>query len=247
MMTTTVTDSSINSRTILLLGNDKFNKLKNSHVLIAGLGGVGGYAVEQLCRAGVGELTIVDADTVNESNINRQIIALTSTVGKSKTELFAQRIRDINPAIKLNIVKKFIKDDDISNLLQSNTYDYAIDAIDTLAPKVRFILECLNLNIPLVSAMGAGGKINPENIKVADIDKTYNCNLSRMVRKRLHRIGIRTGFKAVFSTEKIKKEAVIIEASENKKTNVGTISYMPAMFGLYCASEAINYLINNPV
>ncbi len=235
----------INSRTILLLGKANVNKLKKSHVLIAGLGGVGGYAVEQLSRSGIGELTIVDADTVNESNINRQIIALTNTVGKNKTDLFAERIKNINPNIKVNVVKKYIKDEEITNLLQRYNYDFVIDAIDTLAPKVKFISECMRMQFPFVSSMGAGGKMNIEKVKIADISKTYNCGLARMVRKRLYRVGIRKGFEVVFSTEKIIKEAIITEPSENKKTTVGTISYMPAVFGLYCASVAIKFLINS--
>ncbi len=232
------------SRTALLLGTEKLDKLRNSHVLIMGLGGVGGYAAEQLCRAGIGELTLADADVVNESNINRQIIALGSTIGKPKTDVLAQRLKDINPEIKLNLVTEFIKDELTAKLLDASQFDYVLDCIDTLAPKTFFIQEVMKRNIPMVSSMGAGGRLDPALVKLSDISKTYNDGLARMLRKRLHKIGIRTGFKAVFSPEPISGE-LIYEQSQNKNTNIGTISYMPAIFGLYMASAALRDLISD--
>jgi len=231
------------SRTVLLLGEKSFKKLQNAHVLIVGLGGVGGYAAEQLARAGIGKLTLIDADTVNESNLNRQIIALHSTVGKNKTDILEIRLKDINP--KIEVIKKqvFITHENIKTLMQDIKPDYVVDAVDTLMPKVNLINTCLKHNIPLVSSMGAGGRFNPEKVHIADIADTYNCGLARMLRKRLHKFGIRTGFKAVFSSEKVKPEHIILEESKNKKTNVGTISYMPAIFGLFCASVVIQDLI----
>jgi tRNA A37 threonylcarbamoyladenosine dehydratase len=230
------------SRTILLLGNEKFEKIINSHVLVVGLGGVGGYAVEQLCRAGIGEITIIDADIVNESNINRQIIALKSTAGKLKTEIFEQRLKDINPEVKINSISEFFTPKHFETFFNNKKFDYVVDAIDTLAPKISLIKACLANKIPLVSSMGSGGKFNPTEVKISDISKSYNCHLARFVRKRLHKTGITKGFKVVFSSEITNKEAIVLEKSENKNSNVGTISYMPAMFGLYCAYAVLSDL-----
>jgi len=232
------------NRTILLIGEKKFQKLQNAHVLIAGLGGVGGYAAEQMARAGIGKLTLIDADVVNESNLNRQIIATQSTIGKLKTDAFESRFKDINPDIK--IIKKniFFTCENIEKIIQTSKPDYVVDAVDTLMPKVNLIKTCLDLNIPLVSSMGAGGRMDSEKIKIADISETYNCGLARMLRKRLHKFGIRNGFKAVFSSEKVERKVIIEEESRNKKTNVGTISYMPAVFGMFCASVVIQDLID---
>lgn len=232
------------SRTILLLGEEKFKTLQNAHVLIVGLGGVGAYAAEQICRAGVGKLTIIDADFVKKSNINRQIIALNSNLGKDKTEVLSNRLKDINPDIEIKKIKVFLTEENVEEILLQNKINYVIDAIDTLTPKVDLIKTCLKHNIPLVSSMGAGGKINPEKVHISDISETFNCGLARMLRKRLHRTGIRTGFKAVFSSEKINSEVVIVEESRNKKTNSGTISYMPGIFGMFCASTVIRDIID---
>jgi len=230
------------SRTVLLVGEEKFNKLQNSHVLIVGLGGVGGYAVEQLARAGIGKLTIIDADVVNKSNLNRQIIALNSTIEKDKIEVISNRLKDINPDIKINAFKTFISEENVASILEKQSPDYVIDAIDTLMPKVELIKNCLEQNIPIVSSMGAGGRFDAEKIHITDISKTYNCGLARMLRKRLHKIGIRTGFKAVFSSEKVDKQSIIKEESRNKITNLGTISYMPGIFGMFCASVVLQDL-----
>jgi len=231
------------SRTVLLLGEDKFSKLQKSHVLVVGLGGVGAYAAEQLCRAGISKLTIIDADIVNESNLNRQIIALHSTIQKDKIEVVSQRLKDITPKINIDAFKTFISGENIGTILQEQKPDYVIDAIDTLMPKVELIKNCLKQNIPIVSSMGAGGRYDIEKIHIADISKTYNCGLARMLRKRLHKNGIRTGFKAVFSSEKVNAESIIIEESRNKKTNLGTISYMPATFGMFCSSVVLQDLL----
>ena len=231
------------SRTILLIGEDKFKKLQNSHILIVGLGGVGGYAAEQLARAGIGKLTIIDADVVNESNLNRQIIALNSTINKDKIDIAEKRLKDINSEIEITAIKTFISEENINEIIKPQQFDYVIDAIDTLMPKVELIKTSLKNNIPIVSSMGAGGRVDIEKVHIANIEDTYNCGLARMLRKRLHKIGIRTGFKAVFSSEKINKDALIEETSRNKKTNLGTISYMPAIFGLHCASVVLNNLI----
>jgi len=231
-------------RTRLLL-KDRLSALENAHVLVVGLGGVGAYATEMLCRAGIGTLTLVDADTVDCTNRNRQLPALISTEGRLKTDIMQERLLDINSDLKLHILSEFLRDERIAEVLDMNRYDYVVDAIDSLSPKTFLIVETLKRNIPLVSAMGAGGKIDPSKVRVADISKTYCCPLACYVRKRLRRMGITNGFKAVFSTE-IRMDNVSREdgQSQYKRTTVGTISYMPAVFGCWCASVCINDLIN---
>lgn len=232
-------------RTELLLGKDALEKLKTKHVLVVGLGGVGAYAAEQICRAGIGEMTIVDADVVDETNINRQLIALTSTIGNPKSELLKERLLKINPDLKLHVIQEYIKDESTEELLNRANFDYVLDAIDTLSPKVFLIFQVLQKKYPLISAMGAGGKLDPSQIQVVDIKKTYQCKLAFIVRKRLHNLGIRSGFKAVFSPEVVPEHAIVIDSnpSMNKLSVVGTISYMPAMFGCYMAAEVIKDLI----
>ena len=232
-------------RTELLLGQEKLQRLQQSHVLVVGLGGVGAYAAEMLCRAGVGELTIIDADSVHASNRNRQLIALKSNEGAKKVELMARRLKDINPHIRLHALDEFIRDERIFEILETS-HDYIADAIDTLAPKIFLIKTALERNIPIISSMGSGGKTDPAMIRVVDFSETYNDKLARMLRKRLHKLGVYTGFKVVFSHEKTKKEAVkFVENEANKKTTVGTISYMPPLFGSFMAAEIIRSLISD--
>lgn len=232
-------------RTNLLLGTEKLEKLNKSHVLVVGLGGVGAYAAEMVARAGVGRMTLVDADVVSLSNINRQLVALHSTVGVAKAEILASRLRDINPEIQLSVIQQYIKDDATAQLLDMDRYDYVVDAIDTLSPKVALIKGCLDRGYPLVSSMGAGAKLDPTKVEVADIGKTHHCPLAHMLRKRLHKLGIRRGFRAVFSPEEPIEGAMIICEEQNKKSMVGTISYMPAAFGLAAASVVIRGLIDD--
>ena len=229
-------------RTELLLGKAAVERLKNKHVLVVGLGGVGAYAAEMIARSGVGRMTIVDGDTVSISNINRQLPALHSQVGRSKAEVMAERLRDINPDIQLTVVDEFIKDERMVQLLE-NKYDYVVDAIDTLSPKVFLICHSVRLGLKIISSMGSGGKTDPTKLQIADISKTYNCKLARAIRKRLHRKGIDKGVTVVFSTELTDKAAVVeVDDEENKKSTVGTISYMPALFGIFCASKVVRDL-----
>lgn len=230
-------------RTQLLFGDEKCAILRKSNVVVVGLGGVGAYAAEMIARAGVGRMTIADADVVSESNINRQLIALHSTIGRSKAWLMAERLRDINPDIELTVVNRYIKDDETYALLDSAHFDYAVDAIDTLSPKLALIKGCIDRGIPVVSSMGAGAKTDPTQMEIADISKTHHCPLAHMLRKRLHKIGIRSGFQAVFSPEPIREGAMILCEEQNKKSNVGTISYIPALFGIGCASVVIRDLV----
>ena len=238
--------SKIYAGTSLLIGSEALNKLRKVHILIVGLGGVGGYALEQLSRAGIGEFTIVDDDVVNESNINRQIIANYSVIGENKTDIFERRIKEINPDTIVHKKNIFLTDDESFKFINKQEYDYVVDAIDTLRPKVNLIAKCLELNLRVVSSLGSGGKTDPKQVQVTDISKTYNDGLARMLRKKLHKKGIHTGFKTVFSPEEIPKHAIVQEFSRNKKTKVGTISYMPAIFGIYCAYVVIDELTKNP-
>ncbi|MDL2296622.1 tRNA threonylcarbamoyladenosine dehydratase [Bacteroidales bacterium OttesenSCG-928-B11] len=232
-------------RTELLLGREKLDRLRNRHVLVVGLGGVGAYAAEQIARAGVGEMTIVDADNVDHSNRNRQLPALVTTVGKPKIEVMKERLLQINPELKLHAIQEFIRDEGTGELLDSAPFDYVVDAIDSLAPKVFLIYFAMQRNMKIISAMGAGGKMDPSLVQVADIKKTYQCKLAHALRKRLHRLGVRSGFKAVFSPEIVPESAVKIEAdpSINKLSVVGTISYMPAIFGCFAAATVIRELV----
>ena len=238
----TMTDNWL-ERTELLLGPEKLATLRRAHVLVVGLGGVGAYAAEMIARTGVGRMTVADADTVSLSNIYRQLVALHSTVGLPKAEVLAARLRDINPAIELTTVEKYIRDEETYALLDAARYDYVVDAIDTLSPKLALIAATLERGMPLVSAMGAGAKTDPTRMEIADISKTHHCPLAHMLRKRLHKIGIRSGFRAVFSPEPIREGAMILCEEQNKKSNVGTISYLPALFGIGCASVAIRSLL----
>lgn len=231
-------------RTSLLIGEEGVAKLKGSHVLVVGLGGVGAYAAEQLARAGVGKMTIVDGDTVNVTNRNRQLLALESTIGRPKAEVMAERIRDINPDIELEVINQYMKDEAIIELV-SHPYDYIVDAIDTVAPKVFLLYYAKQNNQRIVSSMGAGGKFHPEMIQVADISQSHHCRLAFYIRKRLHRLGVQDGITVVFSPEPVDDSAILknVENEQNKVSNVGTISYIPAAFGIFCASVVINGLL----
>ena len=230
-------------RTELLFGAEKCERLRRASVLVVGVGGVGAYAAEMVARAGVGRMTVADADTVSESNINRQLVALHSTVGRPKVAVLAERLRDINPQIDLREVERYIRDEETALLLDSERFDYVVDAIDTLSPKLALIEECLRRGIPLVSSMGAGAKTDPTKLEIADIGATHHCPLAHMLRKRLHKRGIRSGFRAVFSPEPVRPGAMIVCEERNKKSNVGTVSYLPALFGIGCASVVIRGLV----
>ena len=232
-------------RTELLFGEGKLQKLKSAKVLIVGLGGVGAYAAEQLCRAGIGNMTIVDGDVVEPSNRNRQLPALISNTGKPKAEIMAARFRDINPEINLTVVNDFIRDEKTTELLKSQSFDYVVDAIDTLSPKVFLVYHALQLGLKVVSSMGAGGKIDPTQLRIDDISKSHHCKLARMMRKRLSRMGVKKGVKVVYSPEEIDEKAVREEDGQNKKSTVGTISYMPPIFGCFIASVVIRDLVSD--
>ncbi len=229
-------------RSELILGSEKLKKLKDARVLIVGLGGVGACAAEMICRAGVGFITIADGDIIHPTNRNRQLHALKSTERMSKVKVMGKRLKDINPALHLTVIEENIRDERMIEVL-GTPFDYIIDAIDTLSPKVFLLYHSVMKGIPVVSSMGAGGKFDPTRIVVADISVTTACSLARMLRKRLHRLGIREGVTAVYSPEVIDKSKVIASTGErNKASIVGTISYMPPAFGIACASVVIRDL-----
>jgi tRNA A37 threonylcarbamoyladenosine dehydratase len=231
------------NRTELLFGNVKLEKLKKANVLVVGLGGVGAYAAEQICRAGIGKMTIVDGDVVEATNRNRQLPALISNTGRQKAEILADRFRDINPEIELTIINDYITETEIVELLKSQSFDYIVDAIDTLAPKVSLVYHSVQMGLRVASSMGAGGKTDPMKVQIVDISKTHNCKLARVFRKKLAKLGIEKGVKVVFSPEEIDKKAVRIENGRNKRSSVGTISYMPPIFGCFLGSIVIRDLV----
>ena len=188
-------------------------------------------------------MTIVDGDVVEKTNRNRQLPALISNEGRPKSEIMAERFRDINPSIILHVINEYLNNDRLIEIIEKTRYSYVIDAIDTLSPKVLLIQHSIKHNLPIVSSMGAGGKLNPSLVQISDISKSFNCKLARMLRKRLYRLGIRKGVKVVFSPEDVKKETVRIEEGQNKKSTVGTISYMPPIFGCFCSSVVIRDLL----
>ena len=227
-------------RTILLLGKERIEHFHKSHVLIVGLGGVGAYAAEMVARAGIGEITIIDGDIVQQSNINRQLPAVHSSIGRPKSEVVKERLYDINPQVNLHVLQEFIKDERITDLLEKNTFNFIIDAIDSISPKIQLISKALEKNTKIISSMGAGAKTDPSKIRIDDISKSFNCGLAKVVRKRLKEIGIYKGLPVVFSSEPVKKEAIVFaENEQNKLTTTGTFSYMTALFGCLLASYVI--------
>lgn len=231
------------SRTELLLGKQKLDNLHHASVLVVGLGGVGAYAAELICRAGVGAMTIVDGDTVHTTNRNRQLPALLCNEGKGKAEVVGKRLLQINPELRLTVINEYIRDERMIELLQSQKFDYVVDAIDTISPKLFLMIHSLELGYPIVSSMGAGGKTDPLQVCHGDISESKGCPLARVLRKRLHRRGIYKGIKAVWSPEEIDPDAIVTtEGEQNKKSNVGTISYMPPLFGCVLASVVIRDL-----
>ena len=197
------------SRTQLMLGDEKLEKLMSKNVLVIGLGGVGGICAEMIVRAGIGKMTIVDNDTIDASNINRQIPALHSTIKKSKAQVLAARLLDINPLLDLTVLEEFMETDKTIELIEKEPWDYVVDCIDTLSAKVDLIKGCIDRKLNIVSSMGAGGKQDPSQIRVTDLSKTYECNLARYVRKRLQALGIKKGLKVVFSSEKPDQSRII--------------------------------------
>lgn len=237
------------SRTEQLLGKDTLSVLQNSHVLIVGVGGVGAYAAEMICRAGVQEITIIDGDNVNPTNINRQLIAMHSTVGKPKTQILAQRLLDINPRLNIHIKQLYMDEVQTEILLNEAKYDYVIDAIDTISPKIALLTGCLKRKIKVISSMGAGGRIDPTRIAYADISETYHCALAKAVRKRLKDAGISKGIKVVFSSEQPDRNAIIRTDEERNKKIDSRDNFLPAgnlrmLFSCLCHTQTFTKMID---
>ena len=227
-------------RTSLLMGDEKMERLHQARILIVGLGGVGGYAAEMLVRAGVGHLTLLDADCVQESNINRQLCALHSTVGKNKVDVLVARYQDINPSISLDARIEFLEEQAVASLLEEGSFDFIVDAIDTIAPKTALIIEALKRKIPIVSSMGAGAKTDITKVEFADIWDTYHCGLSKAVRTRLKKAHLKRPVPVVFCSQQADRDAIVlVENERNKKSTTGTVGYMPAVFGCYLAQYVI--------
>ena len=230
------------TRTVQLLGEEKVAQIRDAHVLVAGMGGVGSMAAEMLARAGIGEMTLVDNDIVQPTNINRQLPALHSTLGNQKVKVMEQRLKEINPEIGVTPLQTWINEDTLEGIL-STPYDFVVDAIDTLMPKIQFIEAVYKRGIPLASSMGSGGKTDPSRIGITDFGNTYNCRLAYLLRKKLRKRGVSEGFRVVFSTEQTDRERLVSAGDEpNKKSIPGTISYIPAIFGCMLASIVIEGL-----
>lgn len=227
------------SREINLIGLEGYNYLKNKNVIIFGIGGVGGYAAEALARCGIEKLTLVDNDTVSESNINRQIIALNSTIGRYKTDVMKERILDINPKAEVKCMNKFYTSDNWQDFELEN-YDYVVDAIDTISSKIDLVVRCNELNIKIISCMGAGNKMNPLLFKIDDIYKTSVCPLARVMRRELKKRNIKK-LKVLYSTEEAKEPIV---KSETRKQVPASIAFIPSTAGLIIASEVVKDILN---
>ncbi len=232
------------SRTELLVGASGLDCLQNANILVIGLGGVGSFAAEFIARAGVGKMTIVDGDEVEASNRNRQLPALATTEGRSKALLMEERLKAINPCIEIKVIPDFLLPEEVDEVM-STKYDYVIEAIDSITPKATVIAAAVMNQLPIVSSMGAGGKVDPTKLQVADISVTHTCPFAQYVRKRLRKMGIRKGVTTVFSSENVIKESLMMtDGSRFKKSAYGTISYLPATFGAVCASVAIRGLLS---
>ena len=227
-------------RTSLLLSEEKMQALKNAHVMVFGVGGVGGYVVEALVRSGVGKVSIIDNDTVNITNLNRQIIALESTLEKLKVDVLKERILAINPDCEVVCYEKFITDTNIDEI-DFSCVSYVIDAVDTITAKIAIIGKAKELNIPIITSMGAGNRLDPLQIKIGDINQTKNCPLAKVMRNELKRREIK-GVKCVYSLELPVTPNQTIVNEENGKKVIGSIAYMPSIFGLIIASEVIKEL-----
>lgn len=228
------------SRTELLIGKDGINKLSKSKVIIFGIGGVGSYAAEALARTGIYEFDLVDNDRVSLTNINRQIIATTKTIGEYKVEVMKQRILEINPAAKINMHKCFFLPN--SQQFEFQNYSYIIDAIDTITSKIELVVQANNYNIPIISSMGAGNKLDPTKFQISDIYKTSVCPVAKVMRYELKKRNIKH-LKVVYSTEQPIKPKQATEEIINKKVIPGSISFVPSVAGLIIASEVIKDLI----
>lgn len=228
-------------RTRMILGDESIDKLKGASVIIFGVGGVGSFAAEAVARAGVGKITLVDNDKVSVTNINRQIVALNSTVGKMKTEVMAERIKDINPECDVKCVNEFILYDNINDVINEK-FDYCVDAVDTVTAKIAIIMKCNELDIPVISSMGTGNKLNPEMLEVTDVYKTSVCPLAKVMRKELKARGVKR-LKVCYSKE-IPVTPLESNEATNKRRTPGSISFVPSVAGLIIGGEVVKGIVN---
>lgn len=238
-------------RTELLLGNKNMEKLKTAHIAVFGIGGVGGYVAEALARSGIGRLDLIDNDIISESNINRQIIALCSTIGRHKTEVMKERIKDINPECEVTEYRCFFLPENQADF-DFAKYNYIVDAVDTVTAKIELVLAARRAKIPVISSMGTGNKLGPSRFRVADIYQTSVCPLAKVMRKELKKKGVEK-LKTVFSDEEPKKYAesglcinLMSDNSEKtlKRSIPGSLAYVPSVAGLMMASEVIKDILN---
>lgn len=235
------------SRSALLVGNEGIGLLQQKHVLVVGLGGVGSFAAEFICRSGVGEMTIVDGDVVDPTNRNRQLPALATNHGQSKADIMQERLLAINPELKLHVIRDFLTPQKCRELMELR-FDYIMDCIDSITPKVILLTSALEKNMPIVSSMGAGGKMDPTQLRVTWLQDTYQCVFAQYVRKRIKKLRNYEQVKAVFSIEPVAKDSLVMTDGSNfKRSAYGTISYLPAAFGGVCASVVIRDLLGQPI
>ncbi len=225
-------------RTRRVLGEDAANRLADASVLVVGVGGVGGYAAEMLVRSGIGKITLIDADEVAPSNINRQIMALRSTVGMPKSIVAAERLHDINPEASISTLRMYLAPEHVDEILDAG-FDFVLDCIDTVAPKVSLLAGCLRRRIPVVSSMGAGGRVDPTCIRYSDIWSTRDDGLARAVRNRLKKLGVRRPLMTVCSTEPPRKQSLMQINDINKRSSYGSLASIPSVFGIYMANYVI--------
>lgn len=234
------------SRSAMLVGEEGINKLQHAHILVVGLGGVGSFAAEFICRSGIGEMTIVDGDIVDPTNRNRQLPALSTNHGEQKAGIMARRLLEINPELKLHVIADFLTPKKCREILEQR-FDYVMDCIDSVTPKLYLLATAYQSGQRIVSSMGAGGKLDATRIRVGDLLETYECQFAHYIRKRIKRLGVGAGIKAVFSTEMVMKESLIMTDGSNfKRSAYGTISYLPAAFGGVVASVVIRDLLDYP-
>lgn len=232
-------------RTHILIGDEGIEKLQNSHVFLAGMGGVGSFTAEALARMGVGKMTLVDHDVVSESNMNRQLVALTSTVGNLKADVMAQRIEDINPHCQLTLLTEFLTPDSIPGVL-TNGYDVIIDAIDSLSSKSALLEMAWRNDMTVFASMGAGGKLDPTQVRTGDLMDTSICKLAKQLRSQLRKRGVGRGIQTVYSLEAPLPPLPPEPVSRGRARAVnGTVSYMPSIFGLTLAGMVVNHIVGD--
>ena len=238
----------------MLLGSESFQRLTDSHVAVVGLGAVGGYALEAMARTGIGHLTLVDFDTVQPTNINRQIFALDSTIGTAKVTAAAQRISDINPACRVEPLELFVDEDSVEHIF-SRTPDIVVDAIDSLNPKVQLLRSCYQRGFPVFSSMGAALRSDPLAIRVGDLSESNHCPLAKRIRKRLRKDGIVSGITCVYSIERVdfdytqEIDPIQVETGTDRgraRNTLGSLPTITAIFGLVLANEVIKKLSGAP-